>query len=471
MPAGPGAGAPPGRGAGPRGDAAVRQRRPAHPAQGRRPADRGGGGLPARSSARACSGSSGKARNATSLVELSPPPRTSRNRWPSSGRWTMPVLKGALQACQAFVFPTLQDFIGRVVVEALSAGAPVVVSPMTGAVGTIVHDGVNGIVVDPHDARRWPRRCIAPPTRTTSRALRDGVRRTNAAAAARGGRRHGAAARSRGRGTAANAHEMSRDPRGRHGRLDRGVAVQTEQVLAAPTCASARSSRCAARPRSWPRSTRTASWTGCRSCPRCCAWCGQRFRVDKLALKLCDTIDWTGMYRMRDAVHLEGSRCDGQAHGGCQAGCIIYWKEAWLKRIPAGESAVGPEHGRARRPLHAGDADRGDAPAPRTPPPPARSGTRARRPSCCGPRPSASRRGTSGSTCRTSARATPARSPPSAPSPSACSTSTRTSAGGCCPGGCGSGTAAGIPFIEGRLQKTPEQTLGLHRTCVVRPVR
>ena len=66
----------------------------------------------------------------------------------------MPALKGALQACQAFVFPTLQDFIGRVVVEALTAGAPVVVSPMTGAVGTIVHDGVNGIVVDPTDAPR-----------------------------------------------------------------------------------------------------------------------------------------------------------------------------------------------------------------------------------------------------------------------------------------------------------------------------
>ena len=63
------------------------------------------------------------------------------------------ALKGALQACRAFVFPTLRDFIGRVAVEALTAGAPVVVSPMTGAVGTIVHDGVNGIVVDPHDAR------------------------------------------------------------------------------------------------------------------------------------------------------------------------------------------------------------------------------------------------------------------------------------------------------------------------------
>ena len=35
--------------------------------------------------------------------------------------------------------------------------------------------------------------------------------------------------------------------------------------------------------------------------------CGERLRVEKLALKLCDTIESTGMYRMRDAVHLEMS--------------------------------------------------------------------------------------------------------------------------------------------------------------------
>ena len=73
--------------------------------------------------------------------------------------------------------------------------------------------------------------------------------------------------------------------------------------------------------------------------PEMLQFCGQRFRVAKLALKLCDTIRWTGMYRMRNAVHLEGTRCDGQAHGGCQAGCNVYWKEAWLRRVPADEPA------------------------------------------------------------------------------------------------------------------------------------
>jgi hypothetical protein len=76
--------------------------------------------------------------------------------------------------------------------------------------------------------------------------------------------------------------------------------------------------------------------------PEMLQFCGRRFRVAKLALKLCDTIAWTGMHRMRNAVHLEGTRCDGQAHGGCQAGCNIYWKEAWLRRVPDDEPDPAP---------------------------------------------------------------------------------------------------------------------------------
>ena len=90
------------------------------------------------------------------------------------------VLKGAFQACSAFVFPTLQDFVGRVVVEALSTGAPIVISPMTGAVGTIVRDGVNGIVVDPRDARALAEAMRRAADPQTARALREGVQRMNA---------------------------------------------------------------------------------------------------------------------------------------------------------------------------------------------------------------------------------------------------------------------------------------------------
>jgi hypothetical protein len=75
--------------------------------------------------------------------------------------------------------------------------------------------------------------------------------------------------------------------------------------------------------------------------PEMLQFCGHRFRVDKLVLKLCDTINRSGMYRMDHAVHLAGVRCDGQAHGGCQAGCLIYWKEAWLKRVDAEDQGAG----------------------------------------------------------------------------------------------------------------------------------
>lgn len=72
--------------------------------------------------------------------------------------------------------------------------------------------------------------------------------------------------------------------------------------------------------------------------PEMLQYCGKRFRVFKSAHKTCDTINKTGNRGMTNAVHLEGLRCDGQAHGGCQAGCLLFWKEAWLKRVRGPES-------------------------------------------------------------------------------------------------------------------------------------
>jgi hypothetical protein len=69
--------------------------------------------------------------------------------------------------------------------------------------------------------------------------------------------------------------------------------------------------------------------------PEMLEYCGKQFRVYKSAHKTCDTIEHYNIpRRMTNAVHLEGLRCDGAAHGGCQAGCLIFWKEAWLKRVP-----------------------------------------------------------------------------------------------------------------------------------------
>jgi hypothetical protein len=77
--------------------------------------------------------------------------------------------------------------------------------------------------------------------------------------------------------------------------------------------------------------------------PEMLRYCGRRFTVHKVAHKLCDTITRSGMRRMDDAVHLAGVRCDGAAHGGCQAACLIYWKTAWLRPVdpPSGGPASG----------------------------------------------------------------------------------------------------------------------------------
>src|SRR5579859_1706939 len=71
--------------------------------------------------------------------------------------------------------------------------------------------------------------------------------------------------------------------------------------------------------------------------PEMFEFCGKRFQVYKRAHKTCDP-DFKSR-RIDNAVHLE-TRCDGQAHGGCQAGCLIFWKEAWLKPVEGPSSAV-----------------------------------------------------------------------------------------------------------------------------------
>lgn len=68
--------------------------------------------------------------------------------------------------------------------------------------------------------------------------------------------------------------------------------------------------------------------------------CGRTLRVEARAHKTCDTIHKTGGRRMNGAVHLEGLRCDGSAHGGCQAGCLFFFKNAWLERVDESSRAA-----------------------------------------------------------------------------------------------------------------------------------
>jgi hypothetical protein len=70
--------------------------------------------------------------------------------------------------------------------------------------------------------------------------------------------------------------------------------------------------------------------------PEMLAYCGKRVRVFKRTEKIWDMTGGTGLRRLRDTVLLEGLRCNGGAHDGCQAGCYLLWKEAWLRRVDAG---------------------------------------------------------------------------------------------------------------------------------------
>jgi hypothetical protein len=68
--------------------------------------------------------------------------------------------------------------------------------------------------------------------------------------------------------------------------------------------------------------------------PEMLKYCGRALPVTQRADKTCagDGV----VRRMHNTVHLEKIRCDGSAHDGCQAACLMFWKEAWLERLENG---------------------------------------------------------------------------------------------------------------------------------------
>jgi hypothetical protein len=72
--------------------------------------------------------------------------------------------------------------------------------------------------------------------------------------------------------------------------------------------------------------------------PQMLNYCSQRFQVHKRAHKACDTVSGNYVNRkLPNGIHLD-LRCDGQNYGGCQAACLMFWKEAWLKPVDADQS-------------------------------------------------------------------------------------------------------------------------------------
>src|SRR5882724_4872445 len=76
--------------------------------------------------------------------------------------------------------------------------------------------------------------------------------------------------------------------------------------------------------------------------PEMIEFCGKRFQVSRRVVKTCyyTKKGSSGMRKFRtdDVVLLEGLRCSGSGHDGCQKGCTIFWREAWLRKV---DSAVG----------------------------------------------------------------------------------------------------------------------------------
>lgn len=82
--------------------------------------------------------------------------------------------------------------------------------------------------------------------------------------------------------------------------------------------------------------------------PEMVDYCGKRFRVSKRVVKTCYYGTSSGMRKFpaEDVVLLEGLRCSGAAHDGCQKACTIFWRESWLRRVDEGgtiQASVDPE--------------------------------------------------------------------------------------------------------------------------------
>src|SRR5579885_659320 len=76
--------------------------------------------------------------------------------------------------------------------------------------------------------------------------------------------------------------------------------------------------------------------------PEMIPFCGKVFRVSLRAIKTCWYGHGSGMRKFpeEDVVLLEGVRCSGADHGGCQKACNIFWREAWLRKVDNAELAT-----------------------------------------------------------------------------------------------------------------------------------
>ena len=89
--------------------------------------------------------------------------------------------------------------------------------------------------------------------------------------------------------------------------------------------------------------------------PEMMEFCGKRFRVSRRVVKTCSSGPTPTMrvFRANDVVLLDGLRCSGAHHDGCQKACALFWREAWLRQVeedavPSRVDSDGSDRLRAR---------------------------------------------------------------------------------------------------------------------------
>lgn len=91
--------------------------------------------------------------------------------------------------------------------------------------------------------------------------------------------------------------------------------------------------------------------------PEMIEYCGKRFRVSRTVVKVCASGMKTGstlrVLEKDDVVVLDGLRCSGEHHDGCQKACTIFWRQAWLRKaedepVNSGTNSADPSSLRAR---------------------------------------------------------------------------------------------------------------------------
>lgn len=84
--------------------------------------------------------------------------------------------------------------------------------------------------------------------------------------------------------------------------------------------------------------------------PEMVSYCGSRFRVARRLEKTCVEDIWSQRrFPANDVVFLEELRCSGDRHDGCKRGCMVFWREAWLRRARPGDAPVRVDEGDLQR--------------------------------------------------------------------------------------------------------------------------